>query len=152
MRKLHNDGRMIDIEPHRPALLEFLRGVDGLVAAYLYGSYGTPEQTPLSDVDLALIFRPDAVPEFKEELGLIGQITEILQEEDVSVTLLNRSPVIFQMRVIDTGRLLLCLDPDGLADFHEYVFSRHGDFIVFHESFLKEYDETLVAMYGAKTS
>lgn len=55
-RKIHNTGRMIDVSDHMPALVEMLGDEPGLVAVYLYGSYGTSDQTPLSDVDEARFF------------------------------------------------------------------------------------------------
>jgi predicted nucleotidyltransferase len=64
IRKLHNDGRPIDISSKLPDLIAALADMPGLAAVYLYGSYGTPYQTPLSDVDLALVFGPRAIPGF----------------------------------------------------------------------------------------
>ena len=42
----------IDIEPRVAALVACLKSEDDVLAAYLYGSYGTVHQTALSDVDL----------------------------------------------------------------------------------------------------
>ena len=66
----------------------------------------------------------------------------------MSITILNRVPVLFQFRVLETGRILLCRDPIALADFTEEVFSRHADFIVDHEQFVKEYDQALRERYA----
>lgn len=148
MRHLHNDGKLINVDPYLDELVAQLREVPGLVAVYLYGSYGTPLQTPLSDVDLALVFRLGSEPAFDEELRLIGLVTEILREEDVSVTVLNRSPSPFQYRVLSTGRKLLVTDEVALADFCEWVCKRHGDFVIDYENFLREYDQALVEAYG----
>ena len=87
-----------------------------------------------------------------EEEGVVeGQllldIPEILHEEDVSITILNRAPVLFQFRVLETGRPLLCRDPIALADFTEEVISRHADFIIDYEQFVKEYDAALRERY-----
>jgi predicted nucleotidyltransferase len=89
-RKISNSGRTIEVSSRLAALKEVLRGFPGLVAAYLYGSYGTPLQTPLSDVDIAVLFAKDEVPSSRRHLELIGLIVDALREEDVSVTLLNR--------------------------------------------------------------
>lgn len=148
MRKLHNDGKPINVDAHMGELLERLKTVPGLVAVYLYGSYGTRFQTPLSDVDLALIFRFGNEPSFDEELRLTALVCEILREEDVSVTFLNRSPSPFQYRVLSTGRKLLITDEIAHADFLEWVCKRHGDFVIDYERFLREYDEGLVEAYG----
>ncbi|HEV2851527.1 MAG TPA: nucleotidyltransferase domain-containing protein [Thermoanaerobaculia bacterium] len=141
-------GKKIDVEPYLEDLRRYLEDLDGLVAAWIYGSYGTPLQTPLSDLDLALLFRKEGVPDFKRQLEIYGKIPEILHEDDVSITILNRSPILFQFRVLETGSRLVCRDPVALADFVEWVISRHGDFIVDHQRFVAEYDQALVERYG----
>jgi predicted nucleotidyltransferase len=137
----------IDVEPYLEELRRYLESVEGLIAAWIYGSYGTPYQTPLSDLDLALLFRWDNVPDLSRHGQLYVDIHGILHEEDVSVTILNRSPVLFQFRVLETGRRIVCQDPIGLADFTEQVISRHADFIVDYERFVKEYDQALRERY-----
>lgn len=142
-------GKAIDVEPYLDDLRRYLEDLDGLVAAWIYGSYGTQEQTPLSDLDLALLFQKGRVPEFKQQLEIYAKIPEVLhQDDDVSVTILNRSPVLFQFRVLETGRQLVCRDPIALADFVEFVISRHADYIVDHRRFTEDYDQALVERYG----
>ena len=141
-------GRPIDVEPNLASLRSYLEGVEGLVAAWIFGSYGTPYQTPLSDLDLALLFRWDRIPGFAGQGQLFLDIPEILHEEDVSIIILNRAPVLFQLRVLETGRRLVCRDPVALADFTEEVISRHADFIIDHERFAKEYDQALRERYA----
>lgn len=144
-----SEGREpIDIEPYLPDLRAYLEGLDGLVAAWIYGSYGTPDQTPLSDLDLALLYRPERVPDLEGELLVYGRICDILREEDISVTVLNRSPVIFQFRVLETGRQLVCRDEEALADFVESIIIRHADYIVFHEQAVRDYDQAFAERYG----
>ena len=145
----HAKGKKIDIEPYRDDLIRYLEGLDGLVAAWLYGSYGTPYQTPLSDLDLAVLFRRDRVPDLSEHGQLYIDLAEILHEDDdFSILILNRAPVLFQFRVLETGRQLVCRDPVALADFVEQVISRHADYIVDHQRFVEEYDQALVERYG----
>lgn len=147
MRKIRNTGEPIDIDDRIPQILEYLRTVDGLVAVYLYGSYGTPDQTPLSDVDLALLFVRGREPSFDDQLEIIGGVTSAAGEEDISVTVLNRMSVVFQFEVLETGRLLLCRDEIALADFTAELLSRHADFAIDYRHFLREYDEALVDEY-----
>jgi len=149
VRKLRNDGRSIRIDDRLPRLRDALEGVDGLVAAYLFGSYGTADQTPLSDVDLALVFAPGRVPSFQREIELIGLVTDMLGEDDVSVTVLNRAPCVFQHRVLADGRPVLLRDRTALADFTEQVIDRRCDFGIDRERFLREYDAALRERYDA---
>ncbi len=87
--KAENNGEPIDVEARLPALRSCLQSTPGLVASYLYGSYGTSDQTPLSDVDIAVIFARGCEPTLAEELDLTGSVVQALSEEDVSVTVLN---------------------------------------------------------------
>ncbi|HSL82453.1 MAG TPA: nucleotidyltransferase domain-containing protein [Thermoanaerobaculia bacterium] len=148
MRKLHNDGRPIDIDDRLPVLEEALRAVPGLTACYLFGSYGTEWQTPLSDVDLALVFRPGRPSLLPSELDLIGTVTGSLREDDVSVTVLNRAPLALRFDVLAKGRPLFVFDEIALADFIEETIDRHGDFAVDRDRFLTEYDRALVEDYA----
>jgi predicted nucleotidyltransferase len=146
-RKIRNTGRAIDVSAHMAALERALMEVRGLAAVYLFGSYGTPFQTPLSDVDIALVFEGSDDVTMKQHVELIGRITEALHEDDVSVTILNRAPLAFRHRVLAEGRLLLMLDEIAHADFLERTITRYSDFAIDEVRFKKEYDRSLVEEY-----
>lgn len=148
MRRIRTTGRKIDVDEGLADLGDALADVPGLIAAYLYGSYGTPDQTPLSDVDLALVFAPGEEPAPGQLLDITGRAISHLGEDDASITVLNKTNPILQFRVIDTGRLLFCRDEAALADFKAGVFTRHADFRIDYEAFCREYDEALVEEYG----
>jgi len=142
-------GKPIDVEPYLDDLRKYLEDLDGLVAAWIYGSYGTPLQTPLSDLNLAFLFQKDEAPDFNRQMEIYGKVSEILHEEDdVSITIVNLSPILLQFRVLETGRRIVCRDPVALADFVEFIIIRHADFIVDHQRFVTEYDQALVERYG----
>jgi len=149
-RDAMNRDAMDDVDGRFGRLASALRGRDGLVAAYLYGSFGTSRQTPLSDLDLALVFAREGAPDFDQELALRSEILAILGEDDVSITLLHRSDPIFQYEVLSTGRLILCTDEAALADFTAEVLHRHADFAIDHESMLRDYDAGLRAELGTR--
>lgn len=149
MRKLRNRTDRTDVADRLPRLVEAFRELPGLVALYLYGSSGTPRQTPLSDVDLAVLFRRDARPNAAERLRLTGLAVELLDEEDVSLTFLDRAPLPFQHEVLRTGRPLLVRDGIALADFTEHVLRYYCDFVIDYRQILADYDEGLRQRYGA---
>jgi len=146
-RKIRNTGRMIDVSARLPELESILSDVPGLAAVYLYGSYGTRFQTPLSDVDLALVFADGEEPSPRQHLELIGRITEALREDDVSVTILNTAPLAFRHRVLAEGRRLLLRDEIAHADFLERTVSRYCDFAIDEARFFEEYDRALIEEY-----
>lgn len=150
MRKLREDSRPIDVADRLPALIERLGREPGLAALILYGSYATERQTPLSDVDLAVVFREDAQPGARDRLRLTGLVIDLLDEEDVSLTFLRRAPLPFQHEVLRTGQLLLVRDDAVFADFRERVVHRYCDFIIDYRAILADYDEGLRLEYGAR--
>lgn len=149
MRKIRNTGKVIDVKSRLDALGERFSAVPGLVAVYLYGSYDTPLQTPLSDVDLAVVFRGDTAPDADERLRLTGVAMDTLAEDDVSLTFLNRAPLPFQHEVLRTGRPLLVRDEVALADFRERVVHRYCDFVIDYEAMRTDYDEGLRQAHGS---
>lgn len=146
-RKIRNTGQSIDVSQQLPALESMLAEMPGLAAAYLYGSYGTPFQTPLSDVDIALVFADGRVPSPQQHLDLIGRVTETLHEDDVSVTILNNAPLAFRHRVLEQGRKLIVRDEIAHADFVERTISLYCDFAVDEARFFEEYDQALIEEY-----
>lgn len=148
MRLLRPDGVLIDVEERWGVLRELLDRTPAVVAAYLLGSYGTRHQTPLSDVDLAFVFRLGSEPGFSEEMRFRGEVFDALLEDDVSVIFLNRVPPILQMKVLETGRQIYCADESAPADVVERTLNVYGDFMIDYRWFLEGYDATLLVEYG----
>lgn len=132
-----------------PALVDRFREESGLAALFLYGSHGTPRQTPRSDVDLAVLFRDDVRPSSRRRLRLTALGMELLEQDDVSLTFLGRAPLPFQHEVLRTGRPLLVRDEVALADFRERVIRLYCDFVIDYRVMLADYDEGLRRTYGA---
>lgn len=147
-RKLQNTGRPIDVSARMEALEKAFREEPGVIALYLYGSYGTPFQTPLSDVDIAVLYAEDTDLSLDHELGIIGLATEVLHEEDVSVAILNRAPLAFRYKVLAEGRPVFIQDEIAHADFLERTITRYLDFAIDEARFFEEYDHTLVEEYA----
>lgn len=145
--RLTGRAEKINIDPCIPRLVEYLKGQDDVVAAMLYGSYGTSHQTALSDVDLALLFRQDARPSAERVLSLEASIVGICREDDINVLSLNDADVMLQFRVLDTATLIFNGDPGALCDFREHVLKIHADFAPFYREFIREYDAALRGIY-----
>lgn len=150
-RKFRVTGELLDVSPRLGALEETLREIPGLAAAYLYGSYGTPSQTPLSDIDLALVFEEGREPSLEQVVEVIGLVCGALREDDVSVTVLNHAPLAFRHKVLAEGTRLLLLDEIAHADFVERTITRYPDFAVDEGRFFEEYDRALVEEYCGGT-
>jgi len=138
----------IDIDPHLPALQRFFADRDDILAVYLYGSYGTPDQTPLSDVDMGVLLGRTVADELEARLGIQVAVSNITRQDDVNVVILNELPVIMQFNIVSTGRLIFERDPEAVSDFLEQVCKLYGDFATDYRAFCEEYDASLREAYG----
>lgn len=109
-------------------MVKFVKQQNYILAFYLYGSYGTEMQTPLSDVDLAILPMPGIRLDLKKELELSCRFEEIGCNDDINLINLAKVPVTLQMNVVEGGKLLYCRDRILLADFLEQVIRRYCDF------------------------
>ncbi len=88
-------GEKININDKFEALNEFFARQKDIVAVYLYGSYGTAFQTPLSDVDMAVLFKKDKVPSFDQELKPADKVSRTAREDDINLVILNKDAAYF---------------------------------------------------------
>lgn len=139
----------LDVDDRLPALVERLGEIEGAAALYLYGSYGTPAQTPMSDIDLALVLAPERRASVEDETEWGEQTRSILGTDDASLVVLNRSPVIFAHKVLREGHRLACWNEIGLADYVERLLSRHADYFPVYQRFLRDYDAALLESFDA---
>ena len=120
-----------------------MEGQCDILAFYLFGSYGTKQQTLLSDIDFAVLPMPGETLDVWRELDLLGELQQISEEDDTNLVNLSRAPVTLQMKVLAGGRLLYCRDPVLLADFKEHVIRRYCDFAPHLQEFYRDYDAGL---------
>lgn len=108
---------------------------DGLVAAYVHGSFLKEEA--FSDVDLGILLteKPDRplIRELDLEVALEGSVSC-----PVDVRVLNGAPVFFCQSVIRTGEVIADLDPNRRADFEGWVLKKYFDFAPFRARYLSE--------------
>ena len=146
MVRLSRNKNMIDIEPHMDTLKRYLLDREDVAAALLFGSYGTQFQTPLSDVDLAVLFKAGQKITLERELSILADLSDITGEEDINLLVLNKAPLTLQFEVLLTGRVLIKKD-FFLEDFHEYVCKRYIDYKIDLDQFNKDYDAALREVY-----
>ena len=143
MVRRKESAEMINIAEHIPALRSFLENDPRVLAAYLYGSYGTEYQTPLSDVDLAVLLKRDVALPLQEELLLASELAGIAQEDDLNLLILNKAPITIQFRVISTGRPIFVRDKIAVADFVEWVLKIYGDYSIDLREFARDQEAYL---------
>jgi len=109
-----------------------------VMALYLFGSYARGEADQLSDVDIALLLRPNLPRETMWRLGLRlnAEVCNILGTEDVDVIVLNTAPLEAQFEIIRTGKLLHSSDENIRTEYEVQMMNAYWDF----KKVLDEYD------------
>ena len=100
---------------------------------FLFGSTITLTQTPLSDIDIGVVFKD--FKRIKSDIGkFYGQIFSLfldefkIEEEKLDLVFLQEAPLSLQYRAITEGEILYCQDPEFLANYKEYVLKYYFDF------------------------
>ncbi len=146
MARLSKKKEMINVETHMEEIKQYFINNEDVAAALLFGSYGTPYQTPLSDVDIAVLFMPGQRVTLDLELTMLADLNTITGEEDINLVVLHKAPLTLQFEVLLTGKVLIKKD-FHLEDFHEYVCKRHADYKIDLDQFNEDYDSALREVY-----
>lgn len=127
-------------------LIAYIEEKENIIALYIFGSFGTPNQNLSSDMDFAVLFKNS--PSLLNELELESDICQILERDDVDIVNLNKAPIDISHQVLYTGDLLFCRDEILLADFKEKVFNIYGDYGIVLKKFYDDYLEGMREEYG----
>ena len=94
------------------------------LAIYLYGSYGTADEWPDSDVDLAILLPPVETRQ-RSSAWLAGCRSALMTALGKSVDLVIARDVstVLQKEIVATGRLLLVADSNAVAEFEMLTLS-----------------------------
>lgn len=146
MVRISKTFKMINIDSYLEDIRKYFADGKDVAAAFLFGSYGTPYQTALSDVDMAVLFVPHKNIDIEIEISLLADLSEITKEEDINLLVLNKAPLPLQFEVLSTGKVLI---QKGLylEDFHEYVCKRYADYKIDLDQFNLDYDDALREVY-----
>lgn len=101
-------------------ILEHLPAVQ---AIYLFGSYGTVDEWPTSDVDIALLLPPKQAPHL-----LIDTVPLALARflgKDVDLVNLRQVSTVFQKEIVMAERRIFCADVYAADEFEMLVLSRY---------------------------
>ena len=104
---------------------------DALLAAWLFGSYAESRQQRDSDVDVGVLFDrsclPNARDRFEEGLGLTAALLQVTAPHQPDVVVVNDAPPGLAVRIVTTGHLLMCRDPEAEHAFRRDVQLRAAD-------------------------
>jgi predicted nucleotidyltransferase len=144
MVRISRNLKQINIDEKLKELAELCKNNSEVLACLLYGSYGTEYQTPLSDVDLAMLLMPNAKWDIDKKLQVDSIISNQLREEDVNIVVLNEVSIELQYEILLTGRMVFVRDPVLFADFKEYVIKYYLDYKIDMDKFYEDYEAVLL--------
>lgn len=126
-------------------LVRYFESEPDVLTVFIFGSFGTEEQTPMSDVDIAVLFRRK-LP-LLEELKYAAEISSLLKTEKVDVINLNTAPVRIQHRVLRQGQKIYERDLEKTQDFVERVLEIYHDYWGIFQKYQEDYREGLIGEY-----
>lgn len=108
-------------------LQEALSSESDVLFAYLFGSYACGEQTPLSDIDVAVY--PARALTLDERLGIIQRLGKKTKHDNLDVAFLDRINNLDLLETItDRGLVLTDRNKDAREEFEVQAHHRYLDF------------------------
>ncbi|WPX08429.1 type VII toxin-antitoxin system MntA family adenylyltransferase antitoxin [Anaerocellum danielii] len=139
----------IDIDHAKKAIgdLETFFSVfgDKVVASYLFGSFALGTYTPLSDIDIAVLFDKDLSKKIMEELEneILDGLMKMFKTDEVDLVVLNSAPLSVRYGVLKTAKIVYCSNIEKTVDFQTEVISKYLDIEPYREEFYKEFLNSL---------
>lgn len=99
---------------------------DDVLLVLLFGSFGTEQEHPLSDIDIGVLLKND-IP-LMEELKMAADLSLLLDRDDVDVVILRNASVNIAHRALSTGRVVFEREQLLTADFVEATINHYRDF------------------------
>lgn len=121
-----------------------------VVLAYVFGSQASGETTPLSDVDIAVLFDADvpANEYFDRQIALIADFISLLHRNDVDVVVLNTATPLLAHEAAG-GDVLFCADEVVRVEFEKQALRRYVDTAPLRRQLADAFDERLDARRAA---
>jgi predicted nucleotidyltransferase len=138
-----------DVDARLPHLVAALASDPRIDAVWLFGSRARQEADALSDVDLAVLARPDLDRDllWHAELDWTGLAGQVLGTAEVAVQALSRLPLALREPILRDAKLLWSRAPELAADFVACTLKAYLDLA----PYLDRYDRDLFQQAAAGT-
>ncbi len=134
-----------NIEKNIPYLINEIKKISEINALILFGSIAKGNRKPLSDIDLALLFKKDVKKEKYPyiELLVFNIISSTLKTEEFDLITLNDAPPKISYNILKEGKVLFIKDKASFIDFKENIIKYYLDFKYYEDEFNKIFLEKL---------
>lgn len=125
---MNKGGPIGQIENYLPQLKTVFEE-HGVILAYLYGSQARGNASPLSDVDIAVLFArgTESRERFDRVLKLMSDLADVFKRDDVNVLDLDEGTPLLNNNVRVHGRVIFCADEKARADFMLRALQQYVD-------------------------
>jgi predicted nucleotidyltransferase len=106
---------------------DYCDSLPGAVAAYLFGSQAKGTATQTSDVDVAILFSPNAVPDTMQVLDLQEDLAGRLQVSHVDLVIMNRANPILKYQIYRYGTCVLEKNTKQMRSFRVQSLTEYAD-------------------------
>ncbi len=122
---------------NKKMLIEHLEKDQGIVSAILFGSQATGKADSESDIDIALLYKPTAIPNGLDLLQFKQELSDMMHQE-VDIVLLNNASPIIAMQAVKNGIPLFIRDPKAQGNYEVALITDYADLKKLREPFEKE--------------
>lgn len=125
-----------DIETRLKHAAEQLSEDSRIVFAYVFGSLGRGNQSPLSDIDIA-VFLKEGTEIRPAKLDLIGHLSDALGTDAVDLVILNDAPLSLAGRIQQSARILVDNNSSKRCQYESLIRRKFADFAISERAFLR---------------
>lgn len=117
-----------------------------IVALLLFGSVARNQITPLSDIDLAILYKKGLDKKEIEciESEIYATVSSYLETDEIDFINLNEVPLSMQYNIIKGKKFLIINDKEAYVDFETTVVMKYLDFKPYRDEFIREYKKYLL--------
>ena len=125
----------------------------GVKAVYIFGSFVKGKKTPLSDIDIGVVFE-DIRTKNKDPTKVFTDIYYALKEslniknQRLDLVYLQEAPFGLQMDAIKNGKILFSLDDNFRTDYEDWVMMKYLDWKYEDNMYNKEMAEAIGVKNG----
>jgi len=125
----------------------------GVKAVYIFGSFVKGKRTPISDIDIGVVFE-DIRTKNKDPTKVFTDIYYALKEslniknQRLDLVYLQEAPFGLQMDAIKNGKILFSLDDNFRTDYEDWVMMKYLDWKYEDDMYNKEMVEAIGVKNG----
>ena len=122
-------------------LVSYFESIPETLTVYIFGSFGTSDQTAISDIDFAILFIEKI--SLLKEMEIAAEISSLLGMENVDLVNLNTAPVYIQHKIISTAEIIYERSSLRTSNFIENVLEIYHDYSIIFEKYNRDFYEGL---------